>query len=431
MPSIDIAANTRQAQSQVKDLSGALDDVGDSLDDVAREATRGGDGAGRALDKLGDAGKDAGRDISTAGDRIEGTFRDLQRQSERTTREVSKDARTAGKGMADGYKHAGDEGERSMHRIEEGAGEVRNEFGQNLGQAVSSFRGDLADLGQVGQDSLGGLAATVAGMGPAGLAGAFALAAGAAGLGLLTQGIQDAKEREEEAAQAAADWAAKFVESGQTIATAADVIGGVTDIATDKDKYKKAGENAKKWGVDTSTAMQAMAGDSVALDVVRDRVAGLKKTYDRARTAAEKNMDWSKQTTAAVGALGDAYLNAAAPLDKLTGEMSRGKDIADNVSKSLIAVAGHTKGATKTVDKFGNTIYNLPDGKKVYIDAETGKATQDADEFKQHVDDMARKPRVINFIAKLNDDAVRGYVPRPIRIPGYVDMGKGHQATWQ
>src|SRR5690606_511345 len=157
---------------------------------------------------------------------------------------------------------------RNLGKVKDGAQEVTQELGQNLGEAVSSVRGDLSDLGQVGQDTLGGLAATLAGTGPGGIVAAAALAAGAVGLGLVTAELENAEEQSRKHRAAAAGWPSKFVESGQKIVTAAQTVAEVNSTAADPERYEEARQNAKDWGVDTSTAMLAMAGDGAALGIV-------------------------------------------------------------------------------------------------------------------------------------------------------------------
>lgn len=76
---------------------------------------------------------------------------------------------------------------------------------------------------------------------------------------------------------------------------------------------------------------------------------------------------------------------AADALNLLTGEMDRGAQQADVYSRLLADTARATEGATEAVDEFGDTVITLPDGKQVYIDAETGQATSNVDAISQKI----------------------------------------------
>lgn len=192
--SLDIALNTRAAQAQANDLGTSLDGVADALDDMAKEAQSAAR-VERALEDVGDAGSTTAREIDRAGEKIEGTFREMVQDANKAERAV---------------KDVGN-GSEGFDRVKGGAAELRQEIGQNLGETVSSFRGDVEDLGQVGQDTLGGLAATVATIGgPAGILGALGLAGAAAAWGAFTQGQTDAKEAQDKLNESAAAFAERY-----------------------------------------------------------------------------------------------------------------------------------------------------------------------------------------------------------------------------
>lgn len=406
-----IAADTRDFEHGIRD--GVIDPLTDADKELDKLKTAGAD-AGRGLDKLGDAARDLGRDGARGADKLTDALRDAQRQSERTGASVA------------------DVGDKSMHKLGEASAEVRQEWGQNMGEAVSSFRGDMSDLGQIGQDTLGGLAGTVAGMGPGGLAGAFALAAGAAGLGLLTQGITDAKQREEEAAQAAADWAAKFIEAGQTIMSGADIVGGVIDIATDPKQYQDAKKNAEDWGVSVGTAMRAMAGDSTSLAVVGSKVDALRDAWNEDAAAAHARADQSHETTKRILDEGAAYSEARDSYTKLADARSGAIQTMNDVSEALRGVVDSATDATVQTDQLGNKLVTLPDGKQIVINAKTGQATDNVKAFHGDVDKLptTHVTDVRAVVSAIDDSIIRNYQPRVIKIPGMV-MINGRQASLQ
>ncbi|MGN7976530.1 hypothetical protein ACTJJ4_03070 [Microbacterium sp. 22195] len=336
--SVDINANTRQAQSQVKDLSKELDKYADSLDDMARDADQ-------------------------AGEKVERSFREMQRAAEKLDDSVS-DVR--------------DSGGRSLHALGETGEEVSGELKQNLGETFSSFRGDLEDIPQIAQDVLGGLAGSVSGLG-----GAFALAGGAAGVGLLINAFTELQKKEEEHQQRIADWTSAYIDGLSQQRDALASFASIEAIYTDPEKYKKAETNAKNWGTTIETAVAAMAGDKTALIVVNDN---LTKSEEEAAKGAVKFADGGEALADQLVGASAAARDGRTAYNELTGEMAEGAARAQQYSDTLLGVVRGASSAAKEVDELGNTVYELPDGQRIMIDAETGKATADLSKFKGDAD---------------------------------------------
>jgi uncharacterized protein YoxC len=351
---IGIGAETRGFDEQFK--SGVIKPVENAVD---------------AFKDLEKAASDTGKDGARALDKLEDSLKDVQRQSERTERAVD---------------DIGTGGSQSFSRVREGAKEVTQEVGQNLGEAVSSIRGDMSDLGQVGQDTLGGLAATVASMGPAGLVGAFALAAGAVGLGALTAGMEEAKEKQEEVNATAARFAQGYIEGINGAISAASVFGEINSIATDPERYKQAREAATEWGVDVSVAMGAMAGDANALGVAQQALAD--RSAEASRRLAEQEVQVD-QNAGAVYDLADSVAAGKDRMDGLTEALKLGHEQADSSAAAYynyVTAVGH---ATDRTDDLGNKIYELPAGKEIVVDANTQRAYEDIDALEKR--DIADK----------------------------------------
>ncbi|MFS0714099.1 hypothetical protein ABC195_09450 [Microbacterium sp. 2P01SA-2] len=381
-------------------MGDALEGVSDALDDVARAAQQDGQRVETAIDGAGDAATGMGREVEKAGERVERTFRDMVT-----------DAKKADKAV----EAVGDNGSKNLDRVKEGAQELQSEFGSNLSEAVSSFRGDLSDLGQTGQDTLGGLAGTVASMGPAGLAGAFALAAGAAGLGLFTAGQEEAKEKQDELNAAAAQWADAYISAGGRIVDSAHTVAEIQAIATDPEKYKVAGENARNWGVDTATAMRAMAGDATALATAEQ---SLKDRTDEAnRRLAEQEVQVDANAGAAYD-MADSVKAGRESLDELNGVMSEGRQRAQNAADALYDYATSAGTATEETDDLGNKIYELPDGKKIVVDAKTQRAYEDIDALeRQQVSNKTFSVEVDDAAARRKVDALKARIREGVTIP--------------
>ncbi len=384
---LDILANTRQLVSEMRKGGASVDDISDALDDLARDAKLSGDKTERAIDDIGDAGKDAARDVDRAADKMERSFRDLVRDAKKADDAVEK---------------VGDNGGRSFRKLSDAGSEVSDELRSNLGETFSSFRGDLEDLPQIAQDTLGGLAGSGA---LGGIPGLVATAAGAAGLGLLIAAFDDASEAQERLKEKSADWAATFIEAGSQVLSTAQIVAKGQDILTNN--YDELAENTKLWGVSEATALAALSGSAAAIDEVAAAV-------ERKRVAAAKDAAQAQELAEANGSallsitpLEQEYAKAKERLDEHTQAMKNGADQADTYSYFLRDLAQNTAGATKKVDKFGDSITTLPDGTTIYIDAETKQATTDVDAIEKKIYSLPdAKVRVT-----VDDRAVRNYRP--------------------
>lgn len=334
--SIDIAANTRAAQRDVKDLSKALDDTSEALDDLARDSTR-------------------------SGDKVEASFRDM--------------IRAAGK-ADDAVKSIGGTSRRSFDEAKEGAEEFKDEANSTAREAAASFDGSAESIADMFQEVA---ANAFAGFGPAG---AVAGLAAAAGIGLAVSGFEAMNEAEQASRERAAEWADAYVEAGGRILNASQLVEKARAIVTDEEQYATAQQNAKDWGVTESVALLAMAGDTNALTEARESLSEKEATVSAAleKTGGDiRGLSYDMRTMREDVSAGGESLSA------LTGEMDTGAQQADVYSTSLRLLADRTEGATRKVDEFGDTVVTLPGGKQIYIDAETGKATESVDAIERKI----------------------------------------------
>lgn len=325
---IDFLSNTSRLERGTADVERALDDVADSLDDVARE------GQG-ALGKL------------------ERGFRDLARDAKDTGRDI-------GRHMEDG-----------TDRARAGMDDLKQESSSTAREAAASFDGSAESIGDAIQEVV---ANAFGGFGPAG---EIAGIAAAAGIGLAIAGFDGVNESAEISEQAAADWADAYVEAGGRILTATQQVERTRSIIADPEHYKAAQKNAEDWGVSESTAILAMAGN-------RDAIAAVRQSLGEQRAARRDLTEEDIRGLAATQAgreelakMESQLTSGTASFEKLTGEMEAGRGRADVFSESLRLMAEGTEGATREIDEFGDTVYSLPDGTQVYVDAETGQATTD------------------------------------------------------
>lgn len=351
-----------------------------------------------ALKKLEKAGDNV--DLDKSLDKAQTATKDLSRELD--------DARDDLKKLGFAAKDAGDDGRVGMDKIKGGAQELQSEIGSNLGEAVSSFRGDITDLGQVGQDTLGGLAATVAGAGPVGLLGAFALAAGAAGLGLFTAGQEEAKEKQDLLNESAANFASGYIDGINGAMSAAQVFAEINAIATDPARYQEAKDAASEWGVDVRTAMGAMAGDATALATAQE---GLDRRTEEANRRLLEQEEQVDGTAGAVYDMADSVTAGAERMDGLTTALAMGKQQADEAAGALYNYATSAGEATDQTDDLGNKIVRLPDGKEIVVDAKTQRAYEDLDALeKKEINDKSA-----TVILNVDDSKVRNYRPPVIQ----------------
>lgn len=348
---IAIAADTRSAMSAInRGLIDPLEDVGELLETI-------GDDGKDATDKLERGMKDAQRRTDDAKDEI----RDLRE-------ELNKAGRAG--------KKAGDDIDDGFRRAEDGAEEFRDEANSTARESAASFDGSAESIADMFQEVA---ANAFAGFGPAG---AVAGLAAAAGIGLAVAGFEQFNEESEASKERAAEWADSYIVAGGRILSATQEVEKARAIVTDPEQYAQAIENAKNWGVSEGTAILAMTGNTDALSEARSRLADKEAEVSEAVEKAGgdiRGLSYDMRTMREEASTGNATL------DLLTGEMQRGAQQADVYSESLRLIAQNTEGATVKVDEFGDSVYTLPDGKEIYIDAETGQATEDTDAIERKI----------------------------------------------
>lgn len=361
---VDLALNSRKFQAGVKDaekelenLQDAIEDLVDSSDDLERAASN-------STDEMGDGAKDAERDI-----------KDLTREVEDLTDEF-KDATRKVDDLGDKADSAADQARRGFKRAEDGVEEFKDEANSTAREAAASFDGSAESIGDAFQEVA---ANAFAGFGPAG---ALAGIAAAAGIGLAVAGFENMNEESEESRERAAEWGQAYIEAGDTVLGAATRIQMAQDIITDPERWTEAKDNAKEWGVSVATAVAAMTGETWALEAAQ---SSLTERQEEAVTQSEAYTDAYGNVSFVQEGANQELRNGQAALDAINREMENGAAQADTYSQALVDMARNTDGATSSVDEFGDTVYALPDGTTVYVDAETGRATRDVDAIERRI----------------------------------------------
>lgn len=320
--SIDILANVRDALKGTGDLEKAISDIDSTLEDMAREGDD-------ATDKMSRGFRDLAKDADKSADKIESSFKD-------TGKKVGKD-------LDDGFDKA-----------KEGAQEFKDEAAGTARESAASFDGSAESIGDAFQEVA---ANALAGFGPLGAAAGVAIAAG---FGVATAAFEKYQEAVEEAKEAAFTLASEM----DVITGAWDVASGIKEWTSDTEKYAQAVDLAKITHMETSDVIYALAAGGGPLDELN-----------------KKFQDNALYTDVAAGRV--AELGGA--LEGTEKGFKAGTDAAKANGRAMYNLAKDTGKATGEVDALGNKIVDLPDGKKVVINANTKTASEDLEEFSEDV----------------------------------------------
>ena len=244
---INFLADVRDFLRGTKDLEKELDDVADSLDEMAKDGDK-------------------------ATEKLERSFKDLARE----TRKAGDDV---GDGMGRGFKR--------MEALgEDAATEIKDEFKSNLSEVTSSFDGSVESMGDLVQGTLGGL---VPALGPLGLA---VGAAGAAGVGLVIKSFQDAEARAEEFRAKVSELTQALIEAGDDGSLSAQFISDkLKELATVADEGATSLKDIKDIADDTGTSFDKLArmyaGNVDGIDELIESQSELNDEYDRGMSRAD------------------------------------------------------------------------------------------------------------------------------------------------
>jgi len=377
--SIDILANVRDALRGVGDVEQAISDVESTLEDMGRQGDE-------SVDRMTRGFRDLARDADTSADKVERKYKDAYRDIARSADD------------------AADSAVKSQRRMSERSAEVGQEIRQNLGEGIANAaRGDFESLADTIGDTLGG---TVAGIG--GIATAAAGAAGALGIGAVVGAIQLAKQEQEKLNEEVSKWADAYQQSAGRIVSAAALLAEVQAIGADPVRYKEAQDAASEWGVSTTVAMRALAGDATALEVAERSLS------ERTRESNEQLLEQEKQVDGNAGAvydMADQVDRGNRRLEEQKRAMKLGADQARDTARAMGEYARETGTATTETDDLGNKIYELPGGKRVVVDVKTGEAYEDLDAFEAAK--LADKTATVNVGVKDNTpDSIQRIVKR-------------------
>ena len=273
---IDFISDVSKFLRGTRDISEALEDVADSLDDLARDADKAGEKAGKGIADGIEGG------IDDAGD----ATKKLERKFKDTFDEVKADSKKAGDDVGDNVK-------RGFKRAEQGAAEFKDEAKSTAREGAASFTGEFEDVADVIQETL---ANALAGFGPMG---AVAGMAAAAGIGILVSVLQGSAEKAAEAKEKVIDLAGAIREAGGDIedidwgSTFEEFANAISDPkswfepwqAASKTNAEVIAADAEKLGLNYQDLFQGLAGDSEAagraLEDINAKIAEQDEAYQK------------------------------------------------------------------------------------------------------------------------------------------------------
>lgn len=393
---ISLVANVREFIKGTKESTTALDEVIDSLDDVAREGSDMQRGLGRDLeqvaddvDRIGDAAEttqrtidremtDAARDADTAAGKMERSFReafrDVQAESKDTSRKVSRDM------------------DKAADEASDVTGEFKDEAASNFSEVASSFDGSMDSIVDLAQGTIGGLAGSLAG--PLGIAAGAIAAAGGAFAAKWIAGTETSKQAVQDMYDDMLESGAEFLSRDFLQTQISNIVTGSEDAVASMGEVRSAAEIL---GATEEEVLLAFAGD----------METRKKLTDEAKAKLE-------QYSGAVNGMSDAeaaaYLNAEkqardtlGTLERLSGEYDEARGQLDQTSAALDRL-DKKEGLRRAVESAqeydaalgdaSNRLTKMPKSIRTRVEVDTT-------EVDQFISDVERRRITLNVDAKL------------------------------
>lgn len=373
-----IGADTKAFKQGIESgVIAPLEDAVEALDEVAE---------GKSLDQLT-------RDME-----------DAQDETKRLARETKKTADAIEDEYRNAYRSARASADTGLDGMRKQSAEVGQEIRQNLGEGIANAaRGDFEGLADVVGDTLGGAVAGIGGIATA--AGGAALALGVGGL---VGAFQAAEEKRKELEERASDLADAYVEAGATVLDAFSEVERAQGVIADPEQRKKVEQYAATLGVDLSVALGAYVGRAEDLARVQEIVN--QKIEENAAAQARQNASQSQGLLA----LDETFSANQRAIDSGSELIQVQRDAAAafaTYSDYLRHIADTTAGATRQTDEFGDSVVTLPDGKTIYIDAETGAATDKTKAIEDQIYSLPQE-KTVTIRTVVDDSAWRNWNPR-------------------
>lgn len=322
---LDILANTRQLVGEMKKAGASVEDISDSLDDMAKDGDQ-------------------------AGERLERSFREITKAADKSAKSVKRD-----------YKQAFDG--------------VKQEAGQSGREAAQSFGGGFEDVADFAQETL---AQAFSGFGPAAAAAGVAVAAA---LGAALQGAADAQERLAEARERAAELSQTLYENKGDLPME-DAISRVLELLPSERGAGNPLESFLNQWLDLGTNIEAVRRAAKTADTpLRTFIRGLSGADLDATTDALKAVDEAIASVhkKAAGELNFENGQAINQLEALKSQLQGVQTTADLAKETLGAVGSSFESAEyiAKVEAIGQAWEDAATDAGDYVTEQDGIATFD------------------------------------------------------
>lgn len=336
--SIGIGADTRDFSKAVaKGVIDPLEDAQDALDDVARDGDK-------------------------AGNKLERSFKDAQKQTEKYGREFSPLAREMDKQTKRGADDVARNTKRGFDRAEEAAGAFKDEAVQNFAETASSFDGSMDSIADMAQSTLGGLATAIPGIG-LGLAGLGAIG------GVFYNNWRTAAEDTEARIASMYD---DMLQSGLDFLSEEAVTQGLNDLFNPTDDAgKRALEEVTRIAKDTGLSIEEVGVAWVTSGRMRDEVYSTAMAkYEEEKRALEELQDkakdpvWADYYEPQLEAQTDIVENYREIADKMRDLDATEQDVVQGVKNARAATdlfKGSMTEAQKEAAKVADEVDKIPD----------------------------------------------------------------------
>jgi hypothetical protein len=318
---INFLSDVKDFLRGTKDVEKELDEVADSLDDVAKDGDK-------------------------ATEKLEKSFKDM-------AKEASKAGKDAQDGLGKGFKGAAAHGG-------EAAQEIKDEFKSNLSEVTSSFDGSVESMGDLVQGTLGGL---VGSLGPLGIA---VGAAGALGVGVLIAKITEAAEEAESAKQRMRDLGIAMIESGASTAQLEFVNEQLKLIVSNSDDAVKTFEEITKVSDETGLSAEQLA---LAYSGQEDALKDMAEASREALEAEASYQNLTNEGSVALDGKAEALEDVTLELEAMQESQARAAEIEADWLASGGAESLAKAEAIATIDAaYDEAVNSVGD----FINAETG-----------------------------------------------------------
>lgn len=339
------------------DVGEAFDDVADSLDGMAREATKAGRTTGDAIVKGGERGEDALDDLGRG-------FKDLVRDASKASKQVGDDL--------------GDATEHGTRKAAESVGEFKDEARANFAETAASFSGDMSSASDLVQGTLGGLAGSLPG--PVGIISGLLAGIGGAWLASMQKSAEANKELIN-------NLTADMIESGHKVASESFINAALLAITTGADdaavSFKDLQDAVALTGIGTGDLARAYVGDVDAINKATESIGTqIEDAWDKAHNGPIAERQYWVTVAEQLQAVDDRLQGVATATDSAA---ARAKVYQEGVRAGGDAAAAAADQARGRLDAVGAALDRL-NGKKVVVDVDLSPAERTLRNWRPSVD---------------------------------------------